>query len=64
MDSIKLMSLLSFMGDVEFEAACSRFNFGVEVARCSIGVVRGVVQVVKLVYRNSESYPKFEVRMR
>ena len=36
------------LGDVEFEAARSIFNFGkIEVARCSIGVFRGVVQVVQ-----------------
>ena len=34
-------------GDVEFESPHSRFILGVEVARCNIGVVRGVVQVVQ-----------------
>ena len=33
--------------DVEFEADCSRSNFGDKVARFSIGVVRGVVQLVQ-----------------
>ena len=37
----------SILEDVEFEAARSRCNFGVEVACYSIGVVRGVVQVVQ-----------------
>ena len=66
MESIHRVFLPSFPGDVEFEAAHSRSNFGrIEVPRYSIGMVRGVVQVIpKLVYRNSESYPKFEVRMR
>ena len=46
MESIRRVFLPSFLGDVEFEAARSNSNFGsIEVARCSLGVVRGVVQV-------------------
>ena len=37
----------TFSGNFEFEAARSRSDFGIEVAGCSIGVVRGVVQVIQ-----------------
>ena len=49
-DGVHLSSVPSFLGDVsvEFEAARSRSNCGKsEVARCSIGVIRGVVQVIQ-----------------
>ena len=43
----------------------SRYNFRLKLVRCSIGMVRDVIQgCPKLVYRNSESVPKFEVRIR
>ena len=45
-DGVYLSSVPYFLsGYVEFEAARSISNFGVDLARCSIGVVRGVFQV-------------------
>ena len=47
-DIVYPSSVHSFLSrDVEYQAARSISNFGVEVARCSIEVVRGVVQVSK-----------------
>ena len=57
--------LPSILVDVEFEADCSRSNFGDKMARFSIGVVHGCGPSGPiLVYRNSEFYQKFEVRMK
>ena len=47
MKSICRVFLPVILFDVEFEADCSRSNFGDKVACLSIGVVRGVVQVVQ-----------------
>ena len=48
MVSINRLFLPVFLGDVEFEEARSRSNFGrIEVASFSIGDFRGVFQVVQ-----------------
>ena len=47
-DGVYPSSVLSFLGDVEFEAARSRSNFGFKVAHCSIGEVRGVIKWSKI----------------
>ena len=47
MESIRRVFLPSILVDVEFEGNCSRSNFGDKVTLFSIGVVRGVVQVVQ-----------------
>ena len=46
-DGVYPSSVPSFLGDVEFERPVSVPILGVEVARCIIGVVRGVVQVIQ-----------------
>ena len=48
-DGVYPSSVPSFLSvDVEYQVARSISNFGkIEVARCSIGVVRGVVQVIQ-----------------
>ena len=58
-------SVLSFLlDDVEFEAVRSNFNFDFRGGPFSIGGSWCGPSGPKLVYRNSESVPKFEVRMR
>ena len=56
---------MCFFGDVEFEAALSRSNFGVSDGLLLNwrGLSCGPI-IPKLHYRNSESVPKFEVRVR
>ena len=47
MKSIRRVFLPSILVDVKFEGNCSRSNFEDKVTRFSIGVVRGVIQVVQ-----------------
>ena len=48
MESIRRVFLLVLSGNAEFEAIRSGTNFGrVEVVRCSIGEVLGVIQMVQ-----------------
>ena len=63
-DGVYPSSVPYFLGDVEFEDARSRSNF--ECRGCPLqhyGDPLCVPSDLKLVDRNSESYPKFEVRM-
>ena len=47
-DGVYPSSVPSFRSDVEFEVASFKSNFEIiEVARCSIGVVRGAIQVAQ-----------------
>ena len=47
-DGVYPSSVPSFLGDVEFEVARLRSNFEIiEVALCSIVVVRGAIQVTQ-----------------
>ena len=47
MEFIRRVFLPSILVDVKFEGNCSRSYFEDKVTRFSIGVVRGVVQVVQ-----------------
>ena len=48
MESIRRVFIPFFQGDVEFEAIRFGTNFGrVEVVRCNIGEVLGVIQMVQ-----------------
>ena len=52
----------SFLGDVEFEAAFSRSILGVKMASCSIGLVRGAVQVVIIGLQEIRNIPEVRVK--
>ena len=64
MESIRRVFLTSILVDVEFEAALSRSNFGSRGGPLYHwgGSLCGISSP-KLVYKNSESFPKIEVRM-
>ena len=65
MEYIRRVFLPSFLGDVKFEAARSRYNFGGRGGPLMHwGCSWCVPSDPKLVDRNSQSVPKFEVRMK
>ena len=65
MESIKRVFLSVLYGGSLVRVSNSNQFLVVEVALCSIVVVRGVVQVIQnWFYRNSNPSRKFEVRMR
>ena len=65
MESICRVFFPVLSGGCRFRGGQFQIQFwGVEVARCSIGVVRGAVQVVQNWFTEFRIRPKFEVRMR